>query len=286
MNNTFFIDFDKLRPTQFYLSKRNLDEVKNHFTKHSLEDYPPLPVINLGTQMLLVGRHHYAYYLYKKGKQIAEVYIADDYEFISVLKNYNDCIKKNIFNIKDLQKRILSNTKYQEKWITSQIKSKIKIQKNPLYNFRTNIVCDAQIKSNIIRRILNPIPSYFENEFNFENYIKNTKDMHFLSFELHGQVVAFCALKNLYDNAVEIYILGVHKKMLSTAISSKILNSIKKYTRSINRQYISVKVPIKTAVNNDISMLYDFCLKQGFAHVANLQSPWDKKDNCMLFIMR
>ena len=84
MSNTYFIDLDKLRPTHYYLSQDKLGDVQKHFANHSLEDYPPLPVMPVGGNMLLLGGHHYAYYLHKKGKHIAEVYTACDYNFIAV----------------------------------------------------------------------------------------------------------------------------------------------------------------------------------------------------------
>lgn len=170
MNNTYFIDLDKLRPTHFYLSKNKFDEVEKHFANHLLEDYPPMPVINLGTKMLLAGGHHYAY----------------------------------------------------------------------------------------------------SQRLQFDSYIKKTKDAQFLSFSLFNQIIAFAFCRKLYDNTVEIYLLGTHNRMLHTNIASKIINCIKRHARSINRDYIAVKVPIITDVENDIIKQYDFYKKQGFSDIENL----------------
>lgn len=285
MKKTFFIDIDKLSLTQYYLSKDRLNEVEKHFKTHSLEDYPPLPIKKFGSIMLLIDDHHFAYYLYNKGKQIAEVYEAlDDNNFIIHLKYYNECIKKNLKVMKDLENRILSKKNYENRWLTPKKNNVNKLKENPLYNLKVNVIDDKNEKLTVVRQILNPIPAYFTNDFMFEDYIKKIEDMHTMSFSLYNQNIAFTACKKSYDNSIEIYMLGIHDQVFNTKIVNIILNYVKKYAKSLDRKYITVKTPVKVQTQNDISTLYDLYLKHGFTHIANLQSPWNEKKFCILLI--
>lgn len=285
MNKTFFVDIDKLSPTHYYLSREKLSKVQKHFETHSLEDYPPLPVMRLGKSILLVGGHHYAYYIYKQGKHIAEVFDAEDDEnFMLHIKYHNDCIRKNIITIKGLQNRVLKKEAYAQKWQQPFEENTLKINKNSIAKLKTQIVIKEELKLEIVHDILDYMPPYFANEFMFENYIKKIENMHFLAFNLYNKTVAFAVCKKLYENTIEIYMLGIFEQMLNTDIADKIINAVKRYTKSINRKYITVKVPIKTAVRNNAYALFDFYLNQGFSHIANLQAPWDEKRICMLLI--
>ncbi len=106
MENTYFVDIEKLSPTHCYLSQKELESAEKHFETHALEDYPPFPILKLGEKMLLTGNHHFAYYIGTQGKLIAKVYEENDSgNFFLNLKLYSECVKKNVFSIANLEKR-------------------------------------------------------------------------------------------------------------------------------------------------------------------------------------
>ena len=285
MDSTYFVDIEKLSPTHYYLSQKKLKSAEVHFESHSLEDYPPLPVIKYGDQILLVGGHHFAYYISTQGKLITKVCeIPDKSNFFLALKLGNECAKKKIFGIKDLKKRILDEKEYEEKWIAQYEASKSKLTQKPLSGLRYKKITDPQEKIDSANKILSPFPSYFTNEFIYKKYIEKIKEMSFLSFCVYNRAIAFVALRPLYDNVIEIYMLGVCESVENEDLLNKIMDEIKKLAKKLNKKYITVKIPLKTPVQNKSYLLFDFYTKYGFSHIENLDSPWDEKRLCMLLI--
>ncbi|MCK5130512.1 MAG: hypothetical protein KAQ68_11705 [Clostridiales bacterium] len=285
MEKTFFVDIENLSPTQFFMSKEKLEEAHVFFENHTLEDYPPLPVVKFGLKTLLTGSHHYAYYLVQKGKHIAEVYDAiDECDFLLNIKNYSECQKRNIKNIIDLESRILDHDAYQVKWVEYLQENREKVIANTLKSLKKQQITDNYQKIAIIKDILNPMPSYFINESIFDEHIQQTADQYFLSFKLFNQYVAFVSCKMRYDDTVEVHLSGIYKPLYNTDIFKKILNVVKRYAKSLGRQYIVVRLPAVTTANSDASCLHTLYKTHGFAHIANLQSSWDERRMCMLLI--
>lgn len=285
MENTFFIDIENLSPTHYYLSEKKLLEVKKHFKSHSLEDYPPLLVVKFSGKILLIKGHHFAYYISLQGKHIAKVYEEDaDKNFFLDIKLENECIKKNLLSIKDLKKRILTAQDYNQKWAVKYKLAKEKSSQNPLSVLKREEILSPERKLEIANAILAPIPAYFANEFIYKNYIERVKDMRFISFTAHSHPVAFFACRPIYDNVLEIYMLGIYKKIEAPGLPDKIMKEIMKLKKSMVKDYITVKVPAKSAVLNNSHKLYDFYLNYGFSLLESIESPWDERRLCMLLI--
>ena len=285
MGNTFFIDIEKLSPTHCYLSEKRLGEAKKHFETHSLEDYPPLSVIKFGGRTLLNHGHHFAYYISTQGKYIAKVAEEDEGSpFFLSLKLESECAKKKILSVGDLKKRILSPADYTEKWAKYYEETLQKTSENPLSGLKYEEITNKDRKLETANLILTPIPEYFANDFIYKNYMEKVHDMHFISFSFYRHPIAFAALRPVYDNVLEIYMLGIHEKAEMPGLSDRIMKEILKAKKSMGKDFLTVKVPIKSAVHNKAYKLYDFYLNYGFTHIENTEAPWDEKRLCTLFL--
>ncbi len=285
MADNYFIDIEKLSPTHFYLSEDKLKQSEKHFESHALEDYPPLPVVDFCGKTLLLGGHNIAYYLSTHGKQIAKVTKKTDRSnFYLNIKLLNECEKKNILKISDLKKRILKPDAYSKKWITPFEEMKYKAEEYPIKGIKRDTITDRDTKHEITYKILSPVPPYFANEFTFKHYIEKVSDTDYHVFTYCGHPIAFIALRPVFTELSEIYMMGICEGAKCEALTDKIISEAKKQAKAHGRKYLSVKVPKKTAVKNTTSELYNFYSGYGFTPVENLESPWDEKRLCTLMI--
>jgi hypothetical protein len=284
MEKNFFTDIERLLPTQPYLSKTKLNEVQKHFESHALEDYPPLKVISFGGKTILLEGHHIAFYIASQGKNIAKVIECRQCSLLFSLKLQNKCRKSGIHTIGGLAKKILDDAQYEEKWIKSYEKMRSSAELRPLAGLRCKDIYDGAQKIRIADTIMTPIPEYFANEFIYKNYIRKSEDMYFLSFVIYGYPIAFAACRKIYDDVLEIYMLGICRAIGSKTLSNRIMKEIFSLAKKLGRKYISVKVPNISAVKNKVYKLYDFYCSYGFSHIENLESPWDEKRLCMLLL--
>ena len=285
MENTFFVDIEKLSPTQFYLSKDKIAQAQKYFETHSLEDYDPLTVTKFCDKILLLSGHHFAYYLSTHGKLIVKVTESkQSKDFYLNIKLLSECEKKKVNKISDLNKRILEKRQYTEKWIKPFEDMKIKIDESPKTVIKTELITDRATKHEITYKILSPAPSYFANEFTFKHYIEMVSDTDYRVFRYCGHEIAFIATRPIYENILEIYMMGMCEDAQTKSLSDKIMAEVTKHAKAIGREFITVKVPAKSAVHNKTSKLYDFYLNYGFTHIESLESPWDEKRLCMLLV--
>lgn len=285
MKNTYFIDTKKLSPTHSYLSKKNLSDTQKYFDTHEIDDYPPLQIMKCSSKYLLVGDHHIAYYLFLKGMPKVKV-CSDDNKghFFLNLELENGCIKENLFTIGSLEGRIISDKEYKTKWILpyEAKKSEFK-QPSPSY-FECQRITESKEKNALAYKILDATPPYFANEFIYKNYIEQVSDTHFISFSFLDYPIAFVACRHSKDNILEIYMLGICESIESLELSDRIMSEVGKLAKSLGKEYITVKIPAKTAVQNKAYKLYEYYINYGFTHIENLESPWDPNRLCMLLI--
>ena len=284
MEKNFFTDIERLLPTQPCLSKTRLNEVRKHFETRSLEDYPPLKVISFGGKTILLEGHHIAFYIASQGKNIAKVIECTQCSLLFSLKLQNKCEKSGVHTIDGLGKHILGDAEYEEKWSAPYEKMKSSAELRPLSGLRCKDIYDGAEKIRIADTILTPIPEYFANEFIYKNYIRKSEDMYFIAFVIYGCPIAFAACRKIYDDVLEIYMLGIYPAIDSDSLSNRIMKEIFSLAKKLGRKYITVKVPNISAVKNNVHRLYDFYCGYGFSHIENLESPWDEKRLCMLLL--
>jgi hypothetical protein len=284
MANTSFIDIEELSPTHHYLSEKKLAEVKKHFATHSLEDYPPVSVMKFGGKTLITHGHHFAYYISTQGKYIAKVQDDGSSPFFLSLKLKKECEKKKVLTVKDLKKRILPPADYAGKWMKYYEDALQKTSDSPLSGLKREEMAGKDEKLKTANFILTPIPEYFANEFIYKNYMEKVRDMQFTSFNVYGHPIAFAALRPVYENVLEIYMLGIHERADMPELSGRIMKEILKTKKALGKGFVTVKVPLKSAVHNKAHRLYDFYLGHGFTHIENIESPWDEKRLCTLFL--
>ena len=112
-NEVFFLEIDKISPSQLYLSEKKLKE---------LADFKPtakeaLPIKQLDGKIFLTDAHHRAYLFYKTGFTKLPVYWDVDELPLEIYEICLDwCHEAELMKISDFEGRILTEADYKKLW--------------------------------------------------------------------------------------------------------------------------------------------------------------------------
>ena len=119
MRNIFKAKLLNIQPSQLYICSEKLSRVIGSKSLINAESFEPVPVKKLGSRVIFTDGHTRAFALFQSG--ITEIYAywdTDDeldWEAYQICVDW--CIKQNIYSIKDLNDRIVSEQDYQKLWL-------------------------------------------------------------------------------------------------------------------------------------------------------------------------
>ena len=104
-----------IQPSQLYINELKLNKVLEWFEE---ENYESLPIKKINDELIFTDGHTRAYIAYLKGLKEIKVYWDEDkIDEEGCLEFVRLCKADNIFYIKDLKGKVLSNENYQKLWI-------------------------------------------------------------------------------------------------------------------------------------------------------------------------
>ena len=119
MRNIFKAKLLNIQPSQLYICSEKLSCVIGSKTLINAETFEAVPVKKLGSRVIFTDGHTRALALFQAG--ITEIYAywdnddELDWEAYQICVDW--CIKQNIYSIKDLNDRIVSEQDYQKLWL-------------------------------------------------------------------------------------------------------------------------------------------------------------------------
>jgi len=107
--------FDKIQPSQLYISEEKFKKVWESFDK---ESYEPVPIKELDGEIIFTDGHTRALVAYLKGLEEIEVFWEDeelDWDLYRICVRW--CKEAGITKIGDLKDRIIPDAQYQIFWL-------------------------------------------------------------------------------------------------------------------------------------------------------------------------
>ena len=118
MNELFRIDILKLQPSQLYINKEKLSEIKRKIDDEGIESLEPVPVKKLDGKLMMTDGHTRALALLQMG--MTEILVEWETEELG-WDEYRDCVRwcdeEGINTVVDLENRIINNDDYQILWL-------------------------------------------------------------------------------------------------------------------------------------------------------------------------
>jgi len=111
------IDYRRIQPSQFHLSKKKIAEVKKWFNPKDLSNFEPLPIKELNGKIIFTDGHTRAFVAYSAGlKHIPLIFDDDDLDWVMYERCIDACVEKNIITVSDLAEHIVDEHNYDLKW--------------------------------------------------------------------------------------------------------------------------------------------------------------------------
>ena len=107
----------ELQPSQFYISKKKLEDIKRWINPADLSNFEPIPVKQLDGKLVMTDGHTRAVAAIRFGLDyVPLVWDEDELDWDMYRACVNACQERSVFSPADLQMRIISEEDYREKW--------------------------------------------------------------------------------------------------------------------------------------------------------------------------
>jgi len=117
MANTFVMKLNEIQPSQLYISSEKLREVMKTFDSDKPESMEPIPIKELGNEIIFVDGHTRAFAAFLHSFSEVLVYWEDeelDWDAYEICVGW--CKKEGIHTIADLKNRVVSQKDYEILW--------------------------------------------------------------------------------------------------------------------------------------------------------------------------
>ncbi len=274
----------KIQPSELYLSRERLESLEE------LDDeFEPLPVREIGDRLFFTDGHHRAFKLMKEGREKIEVYRDDgDLDWLAYLICLDWCEKEGIQNISDLEGRVITEKKFQEKWLGKCEEMHEKVEDDIFEHFvEFTEISEGSVKSEICETVLRSLPEYFGIEEAVEAFIDGVRDKYFLSANVGDIPVGFVSLKDHNEFTSEIYVMGLVEELHGEDIGKKMIENVEEYLSDRGKKYLTVKT-LGPSRENDAP--YDrtrgFYRAVGFTPLEEFKELWDEDNPCLFMVKR
>ena len=118
MNNIFVMKLDEIQPSQLFINSEKLSRVMKALGPLRPETLEPVPVKNLGNQVIFTDGHTRAFAGYLCGLSEVRVFWDEDnldWEAYEICVGW--CKKQGILTIADLKDRVVDPEEYEVLWL-------------------------------------------------------------------------------------------------------------------------------------------------------------------------
>ncbi|MBZ4650894.1 hypothetical protein [Thermosipho sp. (in: thermotogales)] len=114
--NYFYLDIEKIMPSQLYISKEKLKNVLKYIKTTGVKNISPVPIKEINNIIFYTDGHTRAYALWKMGaKKIKVIWETEELDWKLYLICIEWCKNAKINNISDL--KVISHNQYKKLWL-------------------------------------------------------------------------------------------------------------------------------------------------------------------------
>ena len=281
----FKADLRNILPTQLYISERKYQTCSALFEKNGFDDYPPIPVRRIGNDLFFTDGHTRALLLWQNGIRDATVYYdTDEMDWIMYLVDLEWCRDRGIRTIAGLKDRIVDARSYQEKWIDRCSESHDLLAEDPIRDLKVEFETDDERKSAICAEVLGSLPQWFGIGSAVLEYVEKVRELAFVTVQLYGKTIGFCAVKINYGINADLYVLGVFEEFHRKGIGARMVDFVQSYCRKNKIRYMSVKTLSERHPDENYSNTRKFYKRCGFIPFEELPTLWGADNPCLCMI--
>lgn len=117
MTDIFLMKLEKIQPSQLFVNSEKLSQVMEEFNPPGIETLRPIPVKELGDDIILTDGHTRAFAAYLSGaSEIRVFWDEDDMDWEAYEICVEWCKEAGIHTIADLEDRVVGDEEYEALW--------------------------------------------------------------------------------------------------------------------------------------------------------------------------
>ena len=156
-----------------------------------------------------------------------------------------------------------------------------------MQNYPKNIsvceVTDPAEKQQIVRKVLEALPEWFEVEASREAYIAESAEQPVFAAFSGAETAGFLCLKETGAATVELAVMGVMKPYHRHGIGRMLFERARDYAAAAGYSFMQVKT-VRMGVYPDYDLTNRFYLACGFQEFEVLPL-WDEANPCQVYVM-
>jgi hypothetical protein len=118
MTHTFLMKLESIQPSQLFISSEKLSTVREVFAPLGTDTLEPIPVKQLGNQVIFTDGHTRAFAAYEVGlSQLPVCWDEDDLDWQAYRICVHWCEEEGIRTIADLRDRVVGADEYRQLWL-------------------------------------------------------------------------------------------------------------------------------------------------------------------------
>lgn len=149
--------------------------------------------------------------------------------------------------------------------------------------FEVSRVYDCELKSGVVRTVLEGLPEWFGIEEAVIHYVEDSKEqIVFGAFDLYGNAIACICLKETSNVVLEVSVIGVNKDYQRKGIGKLLMSIAIKYAGDNCYRLLQVKtIELGHFVTYD--QTNEFYKSQGFFEFEVFPSLWNPAHPCQIY---
>lgn len=144
-------------------------------------------------------------------------------------------------------------------------------------------VCES---ADVYERILRALPEWFGDEKALTNYVETIPSLPtFVAFRADVPV-GFVTIKQHYEHAAEIYVLGVAPAYHRCGIGRRLICAAEEWLSGMGVEYLQVKTLSPAVPYEPYDRTRGFYSAMGFRPIEEFKELWNAENPCLLMLKR
>jgi ribosomal protein S18 acetylase RimI-like enzyme len=134
--------------------------------------------------------------------------------------------------------------------------------------------------------ILWGLPQWFGIESATRHYIEAIDELPTFSTTIEGEVAAFLSLKQHYEHAAEIYVMGVASRFHRRGCGRALVDAAEEYLAGQGVEYLQVKTLSPAHPDPYYALTREFYTAVGFRPLEEFPTLWGEANPCLLLVKK
>ncbi len=139
-------------------------------------------------------------------------------------------------------------------------------------------------KDVLCREVLSSLPQWFGIPSAVDTYVDDVAPLPVFAVGADGRDVGFVALRARFDDAIEVYVMGVKPEFHRRGMGRELMDAAENFARTQGYRLMFVKTLGPSRKSEHYAHTRSFYESMGFLPVDELDGVWDEGNPCLIMV--